>query len=73
MTTCRHPLYRYSSFLCFVLKFLDEWAMPFIEEYDNETFWDELIERLVDKDVMNRYGVETIRKMRMEAKRNEYL
>ncbi len=36
---------------------------PYIEEYDNETFWDELIERLAKKDILDQYDTKTIEEM----------
>ena len=33
------------------------------EEYDNDTFWDELIDRLRDRDFFGSYGKEKIEKM----------
>ncbi|MDO8504409.1 MAG: hypothetical protein Q7S36_00975 [Candidatus Liptonbacteria bacterium] len=36
------------------------------EEYDNETFWEELAERLGERDFWNKYGKKVIRKMTQE-------
>ena len=40
----------------------------FHEEYDDETFWDELIDRLVKRDFVNAYGVENIKQMEYEER-----
>jgi len=36
------------------------------EEYDNETFWDELIDRLARRDFIKEYGDNVIRKMTLK-------
>jgi len=33
------------------------------EEYDDATFWDEIIDRLTDRDFFRKYGVDKIKKM----------
>lgn len=38
-------------------------AHQFIDEYDNEIFWEELIERLVERDLIDQLGVERFRIM----------
>ena len=35
----------------------------FIDEYENEVFWDELVDRLVKRDVLREHGEEALRKM----------
>lgn len=37
-------------------------------EYDEETFWHEIIDRLANKDFVNRYGVSVITKMSFEER-----
>ncbi len=37
--------------------------MKFIEEFENETFWQELITRLADRDFFLKYGVDKIEAM----------
>ncbi|MFA6599192.1 MAG: hypothetical protein WCS69_15830 [Ignavibacteriaceae bacterium] len=41
-------------------------AMEFINEYDNETFWDELIERLVERDLEMQVGSKNYKRMTIE-------
>ena len=36
-------------------------ARQYIEEYDNDSFWDELIERLIERDVLREIGEEKLR------------
>ena len=38
------------------------------DEYDDELFWEELIERLGNRDFLNKYGKEEIRKMNREER-----
>ncbi len=38
-------------------KELDEAAEPLRSDYDDETFWDELLDRLIDRDLAATYGV----------------
>ncbi len=55
---------------------MDDLAEPYIEEYDNETFWDELIDRLADRDFLAEYGQDAIEKMTPEErliKREEFV
>ncbi len=54
---------------------LDDLAEPYIADYDNETFWDELINRLADRDFLAQYGEDTIERMTQEErfiKREEF-
>lgn len=44
----------------------DEEIMELIDEYENEIFWDELINRLALRDLINKYGEDTIEKMSFE-------
>ena len=39
-----------------------------IDKYDNDTFWDELIERLVERDVFREIGEARLRKMTIEER-----
>ena len=57
-------------------KFEDEFfSKKYVEDYDEDTFWEELISRLAMRDMVRDYGLEQINKMddsaRME-KRFEY-
>ena len=45
---------------------LDELAAEYIDAYDNETFWDELIERLSERDLVAKYGQKARKKMTFE-------
>ncbi len=38
------------------------------EEYDNETFWEDLIDRLTRRDFIKKYGEETVKKMSLEER-----
>jgi hypothetical protein len=40
----------------------------YIEEYDNETFWNELIDRLVDRDMIRNNKEEDLNKMTIEER-----
>src|SRR4030042_4037636 len=40
----------------------------YIEEYDNETFWNELIDRLVDRDMIRNNKGEDLNKMTIEER-----
>ena len=53
-------------------KKMDEWMYHFVDEYDNEVFWDELIERLAERDFLKRYGENGIRKMTTEERLNKF-
>lgn len=35
-------------------------AMEFIEEFENESFWNELLERLVERDLLRQLGEKTV-------------
>lgn len=50
---------------------LEEISMQYIEEYDNDTFWEDLIYRLAKRDFIREYGEETIAKMTMEERFNK--
>lgn len=41
-------------------------GMQYIDEYDNDSFWDELIDRLVVKDVIQKIGEKKARKLTFE-------
>ena len=43
-------------------------AMDFIDEYDEYTFWEELISNLAERDFLDREGLERIRKMSREQR-----
>ncbi len=43
-------------------------AMDFIDEYDEYTFWEELISHLAERDFLHREGLERIRKMSREQR-----
>ena len=45
---------------------LDEAAHRFLDEYDDQTFWDELAERLAWRDLCSRYGETAVDAMREE-------
>lgn len=38
------------------------------DEYDDETFWDEILDRLTDRDFVRKYGIEAIKKMSSEER-----
>lgn len=38
-------------------------ARELIDEYDNNTFWDELVDRLAKRDFIGKYGRERVKKM----------
>ena len=55
-------------------------AMKFIDEYDDDTFWDELTERLAFRDLLEQVGEEETKKMeplerveKIESLREPYL
>ena len=41
-------------------------SMKFIDEFENDTFWDELIERLVRRDLIRQEGEDNLSKMKIE-------
>ena len=43
-------------------------ARPFIDEFENETFWSELIERLAERDMLQTLGDKKILKMTREER-----
>ena len=43
-------------------------ARPFIDEFENETFWSELIERLAERDMLQTLGDKKILKMTTEER-----
>src|SRR5258706_5037296 len=47
---------------------LEDLMTEAIHDYDNETFWDELIDRLADRDFLAKYGEQAIQKMSIEEK-----
>jgi hypothetical protein len=46
-------------------------AMEFIEIFENESFWEELIERLAARDLVKKYGEDKVKKMRPEERFRE--
>ncbi len=40
----------------------------FIDEYESEIFWEELIERLINRDFVNQEGIEAIQSMGLEER-----
>jgi hypothetical protein len=44
----------------------EDLAEEYLSDYDNHTFWDELIDRLVERDFVAKYGEEAIEKMTLE-------
>lgn len=42
---------------------LREEMEPYVERYDDETFWDELVHRLARRDLAGEYGAETLGQM----------
>jgi len=40
----------------------------YVDEYNDEMFWDELIDRLAKRDFINKYGEEAIHKMDLEER-----
>jgi hypothetical protein len=66
-----HHLIEYDEELAeyFPTTLLDEGpAMQYIDEYDNDTFWDELTERLVERDLFRQVGEERLRRMTVEER-----
>jgi hypothetical protein len=43
-------------------------AMQYIDEYNNDTFWDELLERLVRRDMVRMFGAERLARMTLEER-----
>ncbi|MFQ5686990.1 MAG: hypothetical protein ACE5GV_10055, partial [Candidatus Scalindua sp.] len=53
----------------FPTKELDEGqGMQYIDEYDNDSFWDELIDRLVARDIIKKIGEKKARKLTFEER-----
>jgi hypothetical protein len=44
-------------------KEFEEMAQEYDDDYDNETFWDELVNRLSERDAIEKYGKERIKEM----------
>ena len=66
-----HNLIEYDEELAeyFPTSLLDEGpAMQYVDEYDNDTFWDELIERLIERDLFREVGEVKLRKMTIEER-----
>lgn len=50
-------------------EFLEESGVEeLIDEYDNDTFWEELIHRMAERDMEKKYAEDTIRKMKFEER-----
>ncbi|MCB4790553.1 MAG: hypothetical protein LHV68_01580 [Elusimicrobia bacterium] len=49
-------------------KALEKLMMEYIDEYNNHIFWQELEDSLVDRDMIKKYGVESINKMELEER-----
>ena len=47
---------------------LEEVAEPYLRDYDEETFWDELADRLAERDLLEQYGEEALNKMSAEER-----
>ncbi|MGR3303385.1 MAG: hypothetical protein ACUZ8I_12895 [Candidatus Scalindua sp.] len=43
-------------------------GMQYIDEYDNDSFWDELIDRLVLRDVIKKIGEKKVRKITLKER-----
>ena len=53
----------------FPAKLLEEGpVMQYVDDYDNDTFWDELVERLVERDLLREVGEAKFRRMRVEER-----
>ena len=48
-------------------QFEDE-VQPFVTQYNNETFWDELVHRLAERDMVRQYGAEAVGRMDFEER-----
>jgi len=46
----------------------EEEVHVYVDEYNDEMFWDELIDRFAKRDFINKYGQEAIRKMDLEER-----
>lgn len=47
---------------------LEEKAHPLVDEYDDESFWEELCERLVDRDLLRKYSRKQLASMSWEER-----
>lgn len=47
-------------------RLLEEEALKFMEEYEDESFWDELTDRLARRDMDKSYGVKNVAAMEMK-------
>lgn len=50
---------------------LDELAAEYLDAYDNETFWDELLERLAERDLLAKHGQDVVEKLTVEERFTE--
>lgn len=51
----------------------DSGVRELIEAYDDYTFWDELAERLADRDLLREYGAEALKAMSRDERFGRYL
>ncbi|HRZ87773.1 MAG TPA: hypothetical protein P5287_08150 [bacterium] len=47
---------------------LEEELHDYIEDYNNETFWDELAGRLAERDLVKEYGMEKVERMSFDER-----
>ena len=50
---------------------MDEEMLDNINDYDDYVFWDELVERLAERDLINKVGEKQVEKMSFEDKEDE--
>ncbi len=51
---------------CYASRHLEEVCEGYIQDYDNEIFWDELADRLAERDLLAQFGRNVIKKMSPE-------
>lgn len=47
---------------------LEEELHEYVEDYNNETFWEELVHRLAERDMINQFGAEAVQGMDFEER-----
>jgi hypothetical protein len=47
---------------------LDDLVAEYLDTYDNETFWDELVDRLAERDLLAKHGQDVVKKMTVEER-----
>lgn len=52
----------------FASKEIEDSCLAYVDEYNNDTFWDELIERMVARDLMRQEGENALDEMSFEEK-----